>query len=164
MSIIKNWAINRSWYQQTQYQEEGFRTESALEEKKVRSVALWSCTKKHYIRKLSFSYFSDVMVATLQLPGTSGPKRDWFLEASMTPTLVSSVCERLLQCLVCVWCLQFWLCVGVYRLPSLHHPSLRASCEWQQTRLHWRGWRHTSVLVPMWTWIHTKLQAGQALW
>ena len=33
------------------------------------------------------------MVATLQLPGPSGPMRVWSLEVSMTPTLVSFMCE-----------------------------------------------------------------------
>lgn len=49
-----------------------------------------------------FSCFLDVMVATLQLPGTSGPKRDWSLEAFMTPTLVSFVCESPAVVHVCV--------------------------------------------------------------
>ena len=37
------------------------------------------------------------MVDTPQLPGTSGTKRGWSLEDSMTPTLVSFVCETLLH-------------------------------------------------------------------
>lgn len=33
--------------------------------------------------------FLDVMVATLQLPGTSGQVKGWSLGVSMIPTLVS---------------------------------------------------------------------------
>ncbi len=54
------------------------------------------------------------MVATLQLPGTSGPVRVWSLEASMTPTLVSFaflwcylfVCVCISAILTLCWCLQ----------------------------------------------------------
>lgn len=45
----------------------------------------------------------------------------------------------------------------VYRLSSLHHRPLRTPCEWQQTPLHRRRWRHTPVHLPVWSWIHTKL-------
>lgn len=41
--------------------------------------------------RLRIFFFLDVMVATPQLPGTSGHNRDWSLEVSITLTLVSDV-------------------------------------------------------------------------
>lgn len=60
----------------------------------------------HFFFFFLLSLFLDVMVATLQMPGTSGPMKGWFLEVSMTLTLVSFVCETPHNGTQ-VWCLQF---------------------------------------------------------
>lgn len=44
-----------------------------------------------------FPYFVGVMVATLQLLGSSGTMRAWSPGAFMTPTLVNFLCKRLIR-------------------------------------------------------------------
>lgn len=46
---------------------------------------------KKYLKKRKCFLYVDVMVDTLQLPGTSGPKKGWWVEAFTTPTLVSFI-------------------------------------------------------------------------
>ena len=85
------------------------------------------CNGGNTVRKHS-PLLSGVMVATLQLPGTSGPKPGWSLEASMTPTSVSFLCKRLLQWYTCVASsiLTVCFCVQVV-VPT---PSPPASTMW----------------------------------
>lgn len=56
---------------------------------------------------LCFFFFliTDAMAATLPLPGISGPRMDWSLEAFITPTLVSALCKTHKWC--CVYCCSF---------------------------------------------------------
>lgn len=77
-------------------------------------IAWWFSVKMGTLWKIFFSYFLDVMVDTLQPPGTSGPKRGWSPEASTTPTLVSFVCETLIQ----------WLCLCLCVVSPLLTQSL----------------------------------------
>lgn len=86
-----------------------------------------SCTNVNvHINMKLFPLFLVAMVATLQLPGISGPKLDWCLVVSMTPTLVSYDCVFVSSVVVSSvgYYLPLWHSLCIYRLPALLHPPL----------------------------------------